>query len=82
MDEEARREISYYLDVQPIKVDPADTLPFSRPQLAWCFEVLYEMDELTLTSEADYVRATVCAGQVQEHQWVPGGGRADKIHWD
>ena len=31
MDEAARREISAELDIQPIKLDPADTLPYGRP---------------------------------------------------
>ena len=61
MDEEARKEISSYLDVQP---DPSDTLPFNRPRLAWCSEVLYQMDELSLWTEGDYVWAHVQDGTV------------------
>ena len=76
MDEDARREISYYVDVQPIKLDPADTLPFSRPRLAWCSQDLYAMDELVLVPEADYVRAYVTEGEVADHQWIRPGW-----HW-
>ena len=43
MDEEARRQISAQLDIVPVKLDPADCLPYSRPRLAWCSEEVYEM---------------------------------------
>ena len=73
MDEEARREISHHLDVQPVKLDPSDTLPFNRPRLAWCSETLYEMEELSLWTEGDYVRAYVEAGEVECCQWIRPG---------
>eukprot|EP00435_Cladocopium_sp_Y103_P045333 s2195_g13.t1 len=73
MDEAARREISEYLEVQPVKLDPADTLPFNRPRLAWCSEELFAMEELTLWTEADYVRAYVTNGFVENKQWLRPG---------
>eukprot|EP00435_Cladocopium_sp_Y103_P016983 s2158_g4.t1 len=73
MDEEARREISSQLDVQPVKLDPADTLPYNRPRLAWCSEELYEMEELSLWTEKDYIRAYVQAGSVETSQWIRPG---------
>ena len=73
MDEGARREISHYLDVQPVKLDPSDTLPFNRPRLAWCSEPLYEMENLSLYTEGDYVRAYVLEGEVSTRQWIRPG---------
>lgn len=75
MDETARREISDTLGVQPVKLDPADALPFNRPRLAWCSEVLYEMDEISLWTERDYVRAYVSCAGVKDRQWIRPGWR-------
>ena len=73
MDEAARREISSHLEVQPVKLDPADTLPYNRPRLAWCSEELVAMEELALWTEGDYVRAYVTQGQVTDDQWMRPG---------
>lgn len=35
MDVSARNEISMRLDIKPLKLDPADCTPMSRPRLAW-----------------------------------------------
>lgn len=59
MDEAARREISMCLDITPVRLDPADCMPFNRPRLAWCSVELFAMEELELHTEGDYVRATV-----------------------
>eukprot|EP00435_Cladocopium_sp_Y103_P031029 s3055_g7.t2 len=78
MDDSARKEISAVLDIQPLKVDPADTLPYNRPRLAWCSEEFYAMDGLRLYPEKDYVRVEVLEGQVSDHQWMrPGWSRVD-----
>ena len=53
MDGAARQQISEALDVQPVKLDPADSLPYSRPRLAWCSEEIFEMEELTFWKEKD-----------------------------
>jgi len=76
MDEAARKEISSHLDVQPVKFDPSDTLPYNRPRLAWCSEEIFEMEELSLWTEGDYVRAYVETGFIQDHQWIRPGW-----HW-
>ena len=73
MDEAARREISTHLRVRPIKLDPADTLPFSRPRLAWCSEELFSMEGLELWEEADYIRAYASAEPVETRQWIKPG---------
>ena len=73
MDADARQEISYHLDVQPIKLDPSDILPFSRPRLAWCSEPLYPMEGLELSIEGDYVRAWTSGQGVNTSQWIRPG---------
>eukprot|EP00435_Cladocopium_sp_Y103_P035917 s1405_g9.t1 len=81
MDETARQQISEELDISPVKLDPCDAMPYSRPRLAWCSEELYEMDGLQLWKERDYTRAYASAPPLQEHQWIrPGwswGGQSD-----
>lgn len=85
MDEAARQEISAHLQVRPIKLDPADTLPFSRPRLPWCSEELYAMDGLEPWEEADYVRAIAYVEPVKDSQWLkpgwswPAGGTGAKF---
>ena len=73
MDEAARREISSHLEVMPIKLDPADCMPFSRPRLAWCSEELFEMEGLQLWTESDYVRAFVSGPAIASQQWIRPG---------
>lgn len=73
MDEEARRSISDHLEVAPVKLDPGDCLPISRPRLAWCSEVLHQMEGLELWEERDYTRAYVKAGSVATEQWIRPG---------
>ena len=77
MDQEARKEISEQLEVMPVKLDPADCLPFSRPRLAWCSEPLYQMEGIELWTEGDYVRAFVDGGNLATHQWIRPGWRWD-----
>ena len=38
MDPDARDEISSVLEVLPLRLDPADVLPYSRPRFAWISE--------------------------------------------
>ena len=83
MDEAARKEISACLDIQPVKLDPGDTLPFNRPLLAWRSVELFAMEELPLWLEGDHVRAYMEAGSVSHQQWIrPGwqwpGGQEDE----
>lgn len=77
MDEDARRTISDQLEVAPIKLDPGDCLPLSRPRLAWCSEALHSMEGLELWEERDYIRAYVTADPVQVEQWIQPGW-----HWE
>lgn len=73
MDGKARREISAELQVNPIKLDPSDTLPFNRPRLAWTSEVVEAAQGLELWTEKEYVRAFVLEGSLSDAQWVTPG---------
>ena len=74
MDEEARKTISDYLEVAPIKLDPADSMPVSRPRFAWCSVPLYQMQGLELHEEKEYVRAyTHFDTTLQTSQWIRPG---------
>lgn len=71
--EEARRTISAELSITPIKLDPCDSLPVSRPRLAWCSEPLFEMEGIQLWQERDYVRAYTQAEPISGTQWLLPG---------
>ena len=73
MDAEARRTISEHLEVAPVKVDPSDTLPMSRPRLGWCSEPVYAMENLELWQEGDVTRAYVSGASVETRQWIRPG---------
>ena len=73
MDEEARRAISDELGTMPVKLDPADCMPMSRPRLAWCSVALFEMEGIELWKERDCVRAYVTAEPIKNEQWIRPG---------
>eukprot|EP00435_Cladocopium_sp_Y103_P054012 s1016_g17.t1 len=78
MDEEARQTISHYLDVVPVKLDPADILPVSRPRFAWCSEELHSMSGVELWTEKEYVRAYLTSDAVvTTNQWIRPGWNWD-----
>ena len=86
MDEDARRTISSMLEVAPVKLDPADCMPLSRPRLAWSSEPLHQMEGIQLVTESDYVRAYVTTEvEVADSQWIrpgwtwPGGQKGVKF---
>jgi hypothetical protein len=73
MDESARLQICGELGISPMKLDPADILPCSRPRIAWCSEPLYEMDGVELWKEKEYTRAYLRGGSVTTDQWIRAG---------
>ena len=73
MDEAARREISGWLDIVPVKLCPSDCMPFSRPRFAWCSVELYEMEGLSLFTEKEYVRAFAEGPEVPVSSWIRPG---------
>ena len=70
MEQDARAMISSQLETQPIKFDPSDCMPFSRPRFAWISEPLFEMEGISLVEEQDYVRAYVTATCPSTSQWI------------
>jgi hypothetical protein len=85
MDEAARLTISQELDIVPIKLDPADGMPISRPRFAWCSEELHQMEGVRLKAEKEYFRAEISVDTpVEDHQWIrPGwewpGGKMERV---
>ena len=77
MDEDARMAISDELGIMPVKLDPADCMPVSRPRLAWCSVPLYEMTGIEFWKEREYVRAYVSAEPIDNCQWIRPGWRWD-----
>ena len=75
MDEDARKQISAELDIVPVKLDPADSQPFSRPRFAWCSEELFAMEGLQLVTEKEYVRAYVSTPTPAVGDWIRPGWR-------
>ena len=74
MDEEARMAISQELDVCPIKLDPADCMPISRPRFAWMSEEVHQMDGLQLWPEKEYIRGYISVdAAIENHQWIRPG---------
>lgn len=74
MDEAARLTISQELDIVPIKLDPADGMPISRPRFAWCSEELHQMEGVRLKAEKEYFRAEISVDTpVEDHQWIRPG---------
>ena len=48
MDPSARDEISFHLGFEPVRLDPSDVLPFSRPRFAWTSEQIVPTEECSL----------------------------------
>ena len=77
MDEEARWTISKELDITPIKLDPSDITPISRPRFAWVSEEVRQMSGVELWTEKEYVRAYLHSEvKLHDQQWIrPGWSR-------
>ena len=73
MDVAARREISMRLDVIPLKLDPADCSPMSRPRLAWVSKAVEPTPGVTLVDWADYVEVKMAADFPGISSWVSEG---------
>ena len=78
MDPEARDEISSVLEVVPLRLDPADVLPYSRPRFAWISEQPAVTEGCELVQRKGFVEVTMTAEGVAESQWIqPGWNRVD-----
>ena len=73
MDVAARQEISMRLDVIPLKLDPADCSPMSRPRLAWVSKAVEPTPGVTLIDWGDYVEVKMVADFPGISSWVCEG---------
>lgn len=79
MDVSARHEISLRLDVKPLKLDPADFGPMSRPRLAWLSKPVEQMDGITLVDHGDFVEVFMEATFPSAASWItPGWEQVDE----
>ena len=78
MDVSARQEISLRLDVKPVKLDPADCSPMSRPRLAWLSRPIESQRGISLIDHGDFVEVKMDASFPALQAWItPGWGQAE-----
>ena len=75
MDVSARQQISTYLDVKPLKLDPADCTPMSRPRLAWVSTEVLAGPGVTLIDQGDFVEVQMTATFPPNSSWLRPGWR-------
>ncbi len=76
MDVSARHEISIRLDVKPLKLDPADCSPMSRPRLAWVSRPVHSQDGISLIDHDDFVEVKMQAIFPPSSTWMTPGWEA------
>ena len=70
MDTEARDEISEALGVKPLRFDPSNQVPMSRPRFCWTDIDIYSVEDLTLLDFEGYVEVKVNGQWPQSTQWL------------
>ena len=79
MDISARREISSRLGIKPLKLDPADCTPMSRPRLTWVSKEVTATSGVQLIDWGDYVQVYMEATFPDVSTWIrPGWELVDK----
>lgn len=73
MDVSARIEISMRLDIKPLKLDPADCTPMSRPRLAWVSKAMLLTDGVEFWDCGDYTQVVMVAEFPPLCDWVNEG---------
>ena len=73
MDVSARQEISHYLGIKPLKLDPADCSPMSRPRLAWVSKPVSAGPGITLEDNGDFVTVHMEAVFPPASSWIRPG---------
>lgn len=73
MDVAARQEISARLGIKPLKLDPADCSPISRPRLAWISKEVVTTPGITFTDYGDYVEVHMQATFPSSATWIRPG---------
>ena len=78
MDISARHEISSRLGIKPLKLDPADCTPMSRPRLSWISKEVTTTPGVTLVDWGDYVQVYMEATFPDVQSWIrPGWEQCD-----
>lgn len=79
MDVSARHEISARLQIKPLKLDPSNCSPISRPRLAWISKEVQATAGVTLVDYGDYVEVIMKATFPEVHCWIrPGWDMVEK----
>lgn len=79
MDVSARHEISARLQIKPLKLDPSNCSPISRPRLAWISKEVRVTAGITLVDYGDYVEVIMKATFPEVHCWIrPGWDMVEK----
>lgn len=73
MDVSARTEISMRLDIKPLKLDPADCTPMSRPRLAWVSKAMLLTEGVEFWDCGDYTQVVMEAEFPPTSDWVGEG---------
>lgn len=73
MDISARNQISLRLAIKPLKLDPADCTPMSRPRLAWISKDVVAGPGVLLIDWEDYVEVKMSAKFPENERWVEKG---------
>ena len=73
MDISARQEFSLRLDVKPIKLDPAEIQPMSRPRLAWLSREVHSGEGVTLIDHGDFVEVVMEGAFPDSSTWITPG---------
>ena len=73
MDVSARSEISSRLGIKPLKLDPADCSPMSRPRLAWVSCEVHVTPGVTLVDHGDYTEVIMQGAFPPWRDWVRPG---------
>ena len=73
MDVSARNEISLRLSIKPLKLDPADCTPMSRPRLAWVSKEVHAGPGVTLVDWPEVVEVKMNGTFPSCSAWVEPG---------
>ena len=73
MDVSARNEISMRLDVKPLKLDPADCSPISRPRLAWVSKPMQLTEGVEFWDCGDFTQVYMCGDFPPVDGWIEEG---------
>ena len=73
MDISARNEISRRLGIKPLKVDPADCSPISRPRLAWVSKEVLASSGVILVDHDDFAEVQMSGEFPPLSSWVRPG---------